>query len=415
MPTDYAASQDALEALMRRCDEDAASAHKPARSRRRRSEHIAFTERALAALERPTSGSRYVYDTVEAGLGVRLTPTRSRYVFYRWHHGKPDRLTLPEVGSVSLRDVRRIVAGLRGDLARGIDVFARARQEKHPTDVATLQDAFEAHLKRADLRNNTRRDYASAWRNVPARLAAKSVNDVMAADLERLHASIGDEGHRRLANKLIVLIATLLRRNGRRGDNPAAGIARFREEPRQRVLSLDELHRLREAFGVEEEPWRSYFLLLMLTGARRSALAQMRWEDVDLDLGTWRIPATKSKNRKTLAVALPSEAVELLRRRRNERGASDWVFPAASQSGHLMSPKQAWRRICRRAGIEGAMVHDLRRTLGTMVAADGAGAAIVSAVLGHASQQSARSYVHLSAAVGRDYVERAARRTSRAA
>jgi hypothetical protein len=81
-------------------DVPAAAAMPSPRRARRSVERFAFTEKLVAGLARPTVGSRYVYDTVEAGLGIRLTPTRARYIFYRWHRGKPDRLTLPEVGSV---------------------------------------------------------------------------------------------------------------------------------------------------------------------------------------------------------------------------------------------------------------------------------------------------------------------------
>jgi integrase len=189
-------------------------------------------------------------------------------------------------------------------------------------------------------------------------------------------------------------------------------VRRYRCEARQRVFALDELHRLRGAFGHEDEPWRTYFLLLLLTGARRSAVAAMRWADIDLDQATWRIPPASSKTRTVIAVALPSEAVVILRRLHDARGGAPWVFPAGSGSGHIVAPERAWRRVCKRAGISGAVLHDLRRTLGTAIAADGAGAAIVASVLGHASQQSAKAYVHLSAEAGRAYVERAARRTN---
>jgi integrase len=382
---------------------------------RRAVERLRFDERLLAALERPTAGSRYVYDTVEAGLCVRLTPTGAVYVFYRWYHGKPERLTIENVGDISLRQARRIVASLRGKLADGIDVFACARQAKQPVKPVTLQDAFDAHVARPDLRPGTRRDYASAWRNVPPHLRSKAITTIDTADLKRLHDALGGLGHCRLANKVVVIVSCLLRANGRQGDNPAVGIRRFSEAPRQRVLTLAELHRLRAALEQEPEPWRSYFLLLMLTGARRGTLAAMRWADLDLDSGVWRISATTSKNRKATTVALPGEAVCILRHLEGERGGSPWVFPANSGSGHLTEPKRAWRRVCQHAGIQGAVIHDLRRTLGTMVASDGANAATISAVLGHVSAASAKSYIHLSAEVGREFLERAARKTSRAA
>ena len=94
----------------------------------------------------------------------------------------------------------------------------------------------------------------------------------------------------------------------------------------------------------------------MLTGARRSALARMRWSDLDLEAATWRIPAEWSKNRRVLTVALPTEAVSVLRRLHETRGAAEWVFPANSATGHVQEPQKAWRRVLKQAGVEGAGV-----------------------------------------------------------
>jgi integrase len=373
-----------------------------------------FTEQRLAKLNRPQSGARNVYDTDEPGLGVRLTPTNAVFIFYRWHQGSPGRITIAKVGAVALREVRRIAAGLRGDLARGIDIFAKARLNKKPPELTTLRSAYDVHIARPDLRRTTLSDYASLWKRVPERLKARPIMEIDSATIEKLHHEVGVK-HQRTANRLLALLSVLFTRNGRRQDNPVVGVVRFRQSPRQRVLTIDELRRFRVALDSEPEPWRSYFLLAMLTGARRSALARMRWEDLDLDAATWRIPAEWSKNRKVLTVALPTEAVDVLRTLCAVRGASPWVFPANSVSGHLVEPQKAWRRVMKRAGIEGAVLHDLRRTLGTAVAADGAGAAIISAVLGHLSMESAKSYIHLSAEMARDAVERAARRTTGAA
>jgi integrase len=378
-------------------------------SRRRQAERFAFTERRLTAMARPERGAKYIYDAVEPALSVRLTPGNAVFVFSTWHQGDHRRLTIGKVGSIQLREAREIARGHRVDLARGVDVFARTTG--HP---ATLQDAFQRHVSRPDMRDKTRRDYLSLWTRIPGRMKSRAIADINRDDLRKLHDAIGAE-HQRTANKLAALLSVLFRRNGRMGDNPAAGIERFREAPRQRVLTIDELHRLRDALGEEHEPWRSFFTLAMLTGARRGALAGAQWDDIDLVAATWRIPAEWSKNRKVLTVALPTEAVGILRELETTRGASQWIFPSNSKLGHLTEPKRAWARICKRAGIQSAWIHDLRRTVGTAVASDGANAAAIAVVLGHLSAQSARSYLHLSAEVGREYLERAARKTTRAA
>ena len=389
---------------------------------------MVFTEQRLAKLGPPARGARYVYDTKEPGLCVRVTPGKRRsgnvaaseivpgrtFVFYRWHNGRPGRITIAKVGELALPKARAIAASLRGDLARGIDVFARERTAKTAQKPTTLAEAYDLLVSRPDMRPSTRRDYSSLWRLVPPRIKAQPLAEIGATDLAGLHGKIGTK-HARTANKLMALLSVLFRRNGRRHDNPVIGIERYREEPRQRVLTVDELQRLRAAAQVEGEPWQSFFLLAMLTGARRGALARMQWVDLDLGAATWRIPAVWSKNRKTVTVALAGEAVAIIRRLHAERGAAPWVFPSGSQAGHLTEPRKAWRRVTRRAGIEGAVIHDLRRTVGTLVAADGAGAAVISAVLGHLSMQSAKSYLHLSAEMARAAVERAAQKIAGAA
>jgi integrase len=371
-------------------------------------ERFVFTERRLGQLEHQASGARYIYDATEPALGVRVTPTRAVYVFSVWHNGGHRRLTIAPVGQVQLREAREVVRRHRGDLARGIDVFTQPAEQP-----MTLQAAFQLHTSRPGMRPSTRRDYMSLWTRMPVRLKARAITDVRRAELAELHRAIGTR-HRRTADKMLALISVLCREHGRRGDNPTAGICRHGGEPRQRVLTLDELRRLRGALAHEREPWRGFFLLAMLTGARRGALARVQWQDLDLDGGVWRVPAMWSKNRKVLTVTLVDEAVGILRGLYAARGASPFVFPSNSKVGHLTEPKKAWRRVCDRAGIAGAVIHDLRRTVGTMVASDGGNAAVIGAVLGHLSPQSAKSYLHLSSEVGREYLERAARK-SRAA
>jgi integrase len=352
---------------------------------------------------------------VKNGKSRKVEPTTAEpgkaFVFYRWHNGQPGRITIGKVGEVPLIEARRISAGYRGDLARSVDVFAAARAKAQIGKPATLADAYALLVGRPDMRPSTCRDYASLWKLVPARVKRRPLAEIDAGVLARLHGNVGTK-HPRTANKLLSLLSVLFRRNGRLHDNPASSIVRFREEPRQRVLTVAELQRLQAAVEVEEEPWRSFFALAMLTGARRGALARMQWPDLDLDAATWRIPAVWSKNRKTITIALAADAVAILRKLHAERGASAWVFPSRSKAGHLTEPKKAWRRLMRRAGIEGAVIHDLRRTVGTMVAADGAGTAVISAVLGHLSMQSAKSYLHLSAEMARGAVEAVARRVT---
>ena len=76
--------------------------------------------------------------------------------------------------------------------------------------------------------------------------------------------------------------------------NPATGITSFREHSRERFLQPDELPRLFRALADEKnETIRDYVLMSLLTGARRSNVLAMRWEQVNIDRREWRIPKTK--------------------------------------------------------------------------------------------------------------------------
>ena len=124
----------------------------------------------------------------------------------------------------------------------------------------------------------------------------------------------------------------------------------------------------------------------------------MRWEELDLDRATWRIPETK--NGQPLVLPLAREAVKILRERK-ERSKSDWVFPTAShtkrsKSGHIEQFRDAWKAILKRAEIADFRLHDLRRTLGSWMAMSGSSLPVVGRALGHLNQSTTQIYARLS-------------------
>jgi hypothetical protein len=86
--------------------------------------------------------------------------------------------------------------------------------------------------------------------------------------------------------------------------------------------------------------------------ARRGALQTMRWTDLHLDDRVWLVPATWSKNRRELAVALPTKAVDILRARQAE-ATSQWVWPSeTAKDGHVVEPRKALAGLLKAAGVE---------------------------------------------------------------
>ena len=120
----------------------------------------------------------------------------------------------------------------------------------------------------------------------------------------------------------------------------------------------------------------------------------MRWDQIDLQAMTWRIPRTKNGESQTIPLGEP-EAMIL--KGRQAESSSPWVFPSPAKiDQHLSPPRAGWERILKRAGIADLRMHDLRRTLGSYMVDTGASLAIIGKTLNHKSQQATAIYARLS-------------------
>ena len=61
-----------------------------------------------------------------------------------------------------------------------------------------------------------------------------------------------------------------------------------------------------------------------------------------------------------------------------------------------MEPKRAWKVLLERAEIQNLRIHDLRRTLGSWQAADGASLSIIGKTLGHKNVSTTAIYARLN-------------------
>jgi integrase len=150
-----------------------------------------------------------------------------------------------------------------------------------------------------------------------------------------------------------------------------------------------------EALEVEpNRDMRDFFLMCLYTGARKSSVLSMKWEDIDFSIKEWRIPDTK--NGEPVRIPLIKEALEILDNRSWLKDSMPWVFPGHGKSGHLENIRGAWKRILDRAGLKNLRIHDLRRTLASYQAIAGTSLLIIGKSLGHKSPQSTAIYARLS-------------------
>lgn len=175
--------------------------------------------------------------------------------------------------------------------------------------------------------------------------------------------------------------------------NPCKGIERPRLRSRERFAKPSELAKLELALQEESPLIRDFFWICVHTGARKSNVLAMRWDEIDFETQTWTIPHSKFKNGDTHVVPLFDAALTILKRR-HQSATSPWVFPGRHGT-HLKWVRRAWMRVLERAEIIDLNIHDLRRTFGSYMAMNGANQYTIGKMLGHKDMRSTMVYARL--------------------
>ena len=360
---------------------------------------VNFTKETLAALPSPESGRAVYHDAKTAGLQVRVTHTgiKTFSVFRRIKGGQPERITLGRFPEMTVEQARKRAARINAEIAEGSNPAEVKRAHKgEPTVAQFFQEYGERHgsKKRSWYNDQQRfRDY------LEKPLGSRKLSAITRELLGRILSDMERDGKAgATVNNVRALASGIFGKAiewGYLSENPVRGIKTRKAVKRDRFLQANELPRFFSALAEEpNETIRDYLLVALLTGARRANVLAMRWFEVNLPEGLWRIPRTKNDDPQN--VTLSPEAIAILETRK-EAAADDavFVFPGPGKSGHLVEPKKGWERVLERAGLSDLRIHDLRRTLGSWQAKTGASLTIIGKSLNHKSHQSTAIYARL--------------------
>jgi integrase len=346
---------------------------------------------------KPGAGQTDYFDSKVSGLGIRVSPggTRTWILRYR-QHGRRYRLVLGRFPALSLADARGKAREMLGKIAAGGDP---AQEHAEAKAEPTFSELIDAYLQRhAEPHKRTAwQDRLVLKRYVPADWYSRRLSTFTRNDIARLHGKVGGQYGRYAANRMLALLRVMLNLARDWGmlkdDNPATRIKMFREEKRDRFLTPEEVRRLNDALLSEPNPyWRAFFPLSLLLGTRRGELLSARWEHVDFNARTLRLPETKAG--RSHLIPLPAPALELLIALPS-RAAGGFVFPGNGDTGHIVSPGKAWARIRQHANLADARIHDLRRTLGSWLAVAGHGLPLIGKALNHSQPSTTAVYARL--------------------
>jgi integrase len=168
--------------------------------------------------------------------------------------------------------------------------------------------------------------------------------------------------------------------------------------PRQGFLRAPDLEHLVRHLP---EDLRDFTRFAYRIGARKDAIAELTWADVDRDEQTitFRAEHDKAKQTRTISYKGVREIFEIIERRWAARVMGERLIALVfHRSGRKVRQfAKSWRKATTAAGVPGLLFHDLRRSAVRNMVNAGIGEAVAMKVSGHKTASIFRRYAIISA------------------
>jgi integrase len=226
-------------------------------------------------------------------------------------------------------------------------------------------------------------------------------------------------------NRVLAILRAALKHAVRNGDLshapfvPSLKVAGGRE----RWLTRDEAARLLRACRHPHLAYLRIFILVALyCAARHSAILELTWDRVDLDHGLidFRVAGEIQTNKRRPHAPISDKLVSMLRRHRARQladakrlGHRAPRFVIEHEGRPLRRINDAFNEACKRAGIQGVRVHDLKHTAISWMLQAGVGAWDVAGISATRVQTIEAVYGHHRPDRLREAVNQAARSSRR--
>jgi len=344
------------------------------------------------------------------GLFLRVRPSGAKswlFSFSLPNDSTLIRMTLGSVKNISLKEARAKLPELHGQVSQGIDPRnARATKQAENTSAITMQKLFSDWIEFVKLAGEITPTWIKRHEDRWRLHLRKKLGNLFAKDVTRAHLAsaldamackgIKEETRKALTTLNLMLDYGLTRHSIE--SNPARMLkpkdfAASANRSRDRVLDLSELRMLwktldktiylktKKEYAPAMNPVIATAIkVLILTGARRTEVAAMRWDELTIENNIWLLPASRTKNRQAHTIYLSQTAINLISDLKKLTGQSEFVFENGKGHIHPDSLTSTINRLVKvpddpktmkRASIallsemKAFSVHDIRRSAAT--------------------------------------------------
>ena len=295
-----------------------------------------LTDRFLESIKPPNTGRDTYSDAQRPGLQLRVGQRKASWVFEKRVKGGPKRKHT--LGSyckwgqsgerlgigLKLSDARALALEIEVEASQGFDRIEESKKLRLEAEQAaaarlSVEEVLDMYhsLKLSTLATGKNR--LRELRRALEQYMSKHFTELTKADLQGIIDERIKAGHRVYANRTRAYLRAFTRWAAQRdyleSDVGFSLQGAGREEPRDRVLSLDEIRSIYQATFEVGSLWGPVFRLLILTGQRRGEIAGLRWDNIDLAAARFTLIGTQTKNRRPHITHLSSPASVYIRTR----------------------------------------------------------------------------------------------------
>jgi integrase len=370
---------------------------------------------------RPAEKPFTISDSRLPGFTLRVQPSGVRSYYARW--GRSGIQVIGKVGEFTPDEARERCQKILGNVAHarpplhGLDGAEGLTLGEFITD--TYAPWARAHRPRTAGGTLDRiRLHFQGWYGRP--LSSITVEDIERWRLKRINEGIEPSTIRRDLDTLSGVLTRAVKLS-KLADNVVRRVERPRIDrtPKVRYLDTAEEKRLREALRERDgemrearasaNKWRKArkqdplpllphygdhltpaVLISINTGMRRGELLALKWNSIDTKGKQLTIEGSTAKSQQTRHIPLNAEALDVLRRWREQTPDSERVI--AVDTGF----KTAWAALLERAKITRFRWHDIRHHFGSRLVQAGVPLNTVRELLGHGSLAMTLRYAHLA-------------------
>ncbi|QBG36712.1 DUF4102 domain-containing protein [Litorilituus sediminis] len=342
---------------------------------------FSFIKSKLEAIKPEKSKKRY-YDTQISELVLIVHPSgKKKFTVRKKQSGKEYNVSLGEFPTMTIANARKQAIEELNTINQGVNPNAKRKQSE--LELITLNQVLADYFKHKPLAPKTVISYQSLIDNYFDDWKSKPLLSLQEEDIKTIHREASANSKSQADGAMRVLRAIFnfasfeyrdINNNAIFESNPVKVLSHLRswnkvDRKTSRIKQTDlkdwfhairetrkkaALHRNNFTIGVCD-----FLEICLLTGLRKQELLNLTWDRVDFKERSFYID--KTKNGDPLELPISSYIGTILKRRKDVRSNSTFVFDADNELGQIREPKKVIKSIVEMSEINFTL-HDLRRT-----------------------------------------------------